>query len=548
MKQRRRPRAAAILVTLGLAASLVACSTGDEGEEGATSEAAPDAIVTAWPTDVTTLDPAQSSSAQDWEIGTNVYQGLVMPAWVETDDGSLLWGGLELAPALAESYELAETSATFHLRDDVTFYPSGNPLTAEDVVYSFSRTFDLGRTGDFNNGGLYSIDQFSIVDDYTIVASFEDRNGNPIAATPTLMQTFRMPTAGIVDSVEVQKHATADDPTATKWLAENVAGTGPYYIESRSPGQELVLAAVPDNPVVTPAFTSVTARIINSGSMSALLQGGEINLGVYGLTQKDFNDLEAAGFTVDHEETPEFTYLQMATEAGPLADELVRQAIGYAIPYDQIIDSVFFGRASRATSYVNTAAPGYAESFAQYETDPEKAEELMDEAGNPPVSFPLHFNNSDPELEDTAILIQDSLSSIGVKVELRPETPAAFSELITSRATKGEGDPDALLVKWGSWIDDPKTPVGYATTTGGVNNYSMWSDPRVDEIAAANQFAPFTDERSAAYVEAQEIVAEAAPLMPIARLGRTVVLAPGISGASFAPEFGLRYWTLTPAE
>ncbi|MBW9122085.1 ABC transporter substrate-binding protein [Microbacterium trichothecenolyticum] len=544
---RSRGHAVAGTVAVVLAATLVGCAPGGGGGSQATSSDI-DGISTAWPSDITTLDPVQSSSAQDWEIAENVYQGLVMSAWNEQEDGSLLWGGLELAPALAESWELGETSATFSLRDDVVFHPSGNPFTAADVVYSMSRAIDLDRAGDLNNGGVYSVDQFTIVDDHTVTVDFRDADGNPIPATPTLLQTFRMPPMGIVDSVEVQSHVTVDDPYATEWLSENVAGTGPYYISSRTAGQELTLEAVPENPIVEPAYGTVTVRVINSGSVSALLRGGEVNVGVYGLTQNEYNDLDSAGFTVDHEPTPDFTYLQMATEAGPLADQLVRQAIGYAIPYDLIIDSVFFGRAERADSYVNVAAPGHTDSFARYTYDIEQAKKLMAEAGSPSVTFPLHFNNAEAELEDMAILIQDHLGEIGVDVELRPETPAAFASLIDSRATAGEGDPDALLVKWSSWVDDPKTPVAYATASQGPNNYSRWSDPRVDEISAASRFAPFGPDRDAAYVEAQEIVAEAAPLMPIARVGRTVVLAPGITGAAFTPEFGMRYWTLTPAE
>ncbi|KSZ56119.1 hypothetical protein Z045_25035 [Rhodococcus pyridinivorans KG-16] len=524
--------------------TLTACGGAAASQSG---NALAGGIVTAWSADLTTLDPATASSAQDWEVATNVYQGLLMPEWTTTDDGSLLWSGLDLAPGLASSFEMEGSTATLHLRDDVKFYPSGNPLTAEDVIFSFGRIFELGRTGDLNNGGLYGIDQFEVLDDHTIRVSFEDRQGNPVAATATLMQTFRMPNYGIIDSAEALKHASDTDPTATEWLKNNVAGTGPYYVADRTPGQQLILAAVPDG-IIDPGYDSVTVRVINNGNIASLLRGGEINVGVYGLTQRDLNDLESAGLIIDHEKTPEFTYLQMATETGPLADPTVRQAIGYALPYEQIIDSVYFDRASRATSYVNEAAPGYAETFAQYTTDLDAARKLMDEAGNPSVSFPLHFNNSDPELEDTAILIQDSLAQIGVDVTIRPETPAAFQQLITQRATNGEGAPDALLVKWSSWIDDPKTPVSYATTTGGVNNYSMWSDPRVDEIAAANQFADLTDERAATYIEAQEIVADAAPLLPIARVGRSVALADGMTGASFAPEFGLRYWTLQPTE
>lgn len=543
----KKGKAVAILAAAGAVALALAGCTSSSAPAAANRSV--ESIVTAWPADLTTLDPAGAASPQDFELAKNLYQGLVQVKFNETDNGSLLWDGLELAPALAESWEMEGTTATFHLRDDATFYPSGNPVTAEDVRFSYERIFGTGSAGDLNNGGLQSPEQIVVLDEKTVQFNFTDRAGNPIPATPTLLATMRMPTTGIVDSVEAKEHATGDDPFAGEWLRNNTAGTGPYYVDSRTPGQQLVLKAVP-GAVPEPGFDTVTIRVVNNGSISSLMRGGEINVGVYGLTQKDFNDLESAGFTVDFQPTPEFTYLQMATEAGPLADEKVRQAIGYALPYDTIIDSVFFGRAERAESYVNLAAPGWTDAFAKYRTDVEQAEELMEEAGNPDVTVPLHYSNADPELEDMAIIIQDSLKEIGVNVEIRPEVPAAMSELIKNRAqvTPPTGDPDMLLVKWSAWIDDPKTPVGYATTTGGVNNYSLWSTPEVDAINQQYAFAPFSEERDAAYAKAQEIVADAAPLLPIAITGRTTVMAPGIEGASYSPEFGMRYWTLKPSD
>jgi peptide/nickel transport system substrate-binding protein len=538
------------LVTASLAAliALTACSSNDSTDTS--GAASGDSLVTAWPSDVSTLDPGNVSTDQDKELTMNIYQRLLEYDFTTDENGSLVWKGLDAKASLAESYELTGTSAIFHLRTDVTFYPSGNPLTADDVLFSFQRSMALGGSTDFSNGGLQQPSQFSVVDEHTFKMDFTDVAGNPVEATPTLIATMRFPNFGIVDSKVAKEHATADDPTANEWLRSNSAGTGPYYIDSRTPGQELTLQAVPDLWSGEPAYKTVTVRVVNNGNIASLVRSGQVNVGLFGLTQKDLNDLSTAGLTVDHQATPDFIHLQLAEDSGPFADEKVRQAVATVLPYQDMVDNIFFGRAERSLSYVNLKAPGYDEAWGSYETDVAKAKELMAEAGNPKIEVPLQYSNAEPAYEDMAILIQSSLKDIGITATLQPQTPAAMFNLILQRATAKAGDaltePQMVMFNLSIYLDDPKSPVSFYSRSGGALNYPRHSDPAFDAIADANQFAAPSPEREAAYVDLQEQAAADASFIPMIVTGRTVVVSKGITGIAYSPEIGVRYWTLTP--
>jgi peptide/nickel transport system substrate-binding protein len=526
-------------------AFLAACGASD-GNGGGGSKAT-DHLIVAWPNDADSLDPQNNSySFQDWDLCCNLYETLVSCKFVDNGHGVMVWDGLELAPELADSWETAGDTATFHLNKTRKFYPTGNPLTADDVIFSYQRIFDLQTQSSLNTGGIFSMDQITKVDDHTVKMKFTDSDGKPIDVNGFQLAVFRWPNVAIVDSVEVKKHMTSSDATATKWLKDNTAGTGPYYIKSRTIGQQLELAAVPDH-ARNPAYKNVTIQV--AGNVLSLVKGGSVNLAVYGLTQQDVDSLaKGTALEAQYSKAPEFFMLEMGTDAGgPFVDKRVRQAIAYTIPYDEIVKSLFGGKVAKDESMVTTGANGYDPAWSKYTTDIAKAKELMSQAGNPKVSVPLHFVNSDPTLQSMAILIKSSAAQAGIEFVLTQETPASQSALTNARNTGAKsGPPHALLYKWGVWMDDPSITIGYFFTSTGVNNYPHWSDPRVDEISKKWFGKPPSAARAADYKEAQKIIADAAPIIPIVQANRIIVTAKGMTGATVSPEMCVRYWPLKP--
>jgi peptide/nickel transport system substrate-binding protein len=530
---------------LAALASLGACSPSP-GAGGSSSGV--NSIVTAWPLDIATMDPATASTDQDKELTLNVYQRLLEYKWTQDTDGSYVWAGLDSVGSLAQSWEMNGTSAVFHLRTDVKFYPTGNPLTAEDFRWSVERCLALAGS-DFRNGGIYNASQVVVVDDHTVTINFTDVSGTPAPATPTLLATMRMPCSGVVDSVEAKKHATPGDPYAEKWLVSNVAGTGPYYVKSRSIGQQIDLAVVPGSRSPAPAMTSVTVRVTQSGSVSSLLRGGSLNVGLFGLSPNDIKDLKTAGFAAVHKATPDFVFIQMAEGTGPFADQRVRQAVAYAIPYEDIVNNVYFGLAERSLSYVNVKAAGYTPAWGKYSTNMDRAKSLIKEAGNPTFTVPFRYNNAEPAYEDMARLIQDAVKNLGITLTLTPMPKAHLTANVQTRAKSKPGAQttnDIVMNNLSIYIDDPKSPVSFYSHTGATNNYPLFSNPTVDSLADQNQYGALTADRASAYQKIQQIVADDASFLPLVVTGRTVVLAKGITGTCFTPEIGVRFWTLEP--
>lgn len=535
----------AALAAGAVAITLTACTP----QTSTPTASAPDSLSVAWPNDATTLDPAWSATDQNNEVSMNVYQTLVGYEYTDGEDGSKVAQGIGITPGLAESWTVSGSTVTFDLRDTVKFYPSGNPLTSADVKFSLER--NLGATGgpELNGSGIYSADQIEIVNTSTVALHYTDAQGNPVPASPASIAALRFATYGIIDSSVALGHATPTDPDGGDWLAKNVAGTGPYFIESRTPGQNLTLKSVPDVWSGPPAFSTVRINVVNDANVASLLKGNTVNIGLYGLTPKDVNSLRNSGFRTVHAQTQNYLELQLASDTGPLADPLVRQAIAHALPYDKIVEQVYFGDAQRSLSFVSPHASGYAPAWEKY-GDAQKAQQLMDKAGNPKVSISLQYSNESGTYESAALLIKDALGKIGINVTLESQTTSTVLSSILARGSGQAATPaaDMILFNISVYLEDPKAPTNLWADSKGVLNFPHFADPQVDELQKTWAAQAPGAERDQAYRTIQEIAADDASFLPIATIGRSIVSVPGITGITFQPEIGVRYSTLIPSK
>jgi peptide/nickel transport system substrate-binding protein len=284
------------------------------------------------------------------------------------------------------------------------------------------------------------------------------------------------------------------------------------------------------------------------------MQSGAINLADTGMTNQQVNSLASAGKTVVWQDTGNFDMFAItsspASQVGPLGNKLVRQAIAYALPYNEVLKNILYGRGQRAGSIVMNFAPEYTGAWLQYSTNIAKAKQLMKEAGNPTVSEPLYYLEGDQDQTDTAILLKASLAQIGITTTLTPETQAGLFDVVDARSTPAAGaqvgPPGLELFNWSGFTDDPSIVIGYWATKGGINNYALYSSPTVNAINAKWASEPGSAARTAAYRKAQTIIADDAPYIPIAYTGAVTVVEKGITGVSFSPGGSSRYWTLHP--
>ena len=186
---------------------------------------------------INSLDIHRSGTNRDsYQVAINCYDRLVSFGTKQMPDGSLSYDYDNVAPELAESWEISDdgTVMTFTIREGATFW-DGKPVTAHDVKWSLDRAVSLGGfpTVQMKAGRLSSPEQFEAVDDRTfrITLPFSSKLALPDLATPIPI---------IINSEVAKANATEDDPWATEYLHRNPAGSGAYKVARWDAGQQLV--------------------------------------------------------------------------------------------------------------------------------------------------------------------------------------------------------------------------------------------------------------------------------------------------------------------
>ena len=511
-------------------------------------------LVHALPSDIASLDPADIRSQQDQEIGVNVYERLVQFKFNAQPDGTLKAHPTEVVPQLAQSWTIDGPVITFTLRPGVKFYPTGNPVTSEDVRYSFERLVRIVGNGRNQAGiaGLFKPEQVEAVDPMTVRITFTDNNGVP-TAIPVALTSMKFQQFAIIDSVEVKKHATTEDPWANTWLIKNLATTGPYYIASRTLAQQLELKAVPDHwSGQQPAFETVILRVTGNADLVSLIKGGVVDYAAEGLTGRQYDALAAAGFPVLHGDTPSILRVSMAMDKEPFTDARVRQAMLYAMPTDRILRTALANRGFRSICYYNPEDITCSNNFAAFALNLDRAKALLKEAGKESFSFDFWYSSALPYNNDIAILIADSLKSIGVTANLKPTPALQLLDAIRARINGVDQSMSGMYLSEGViWLNDPSTltnlTVVTKSPTAGVTNWARYSDPEVDALHVKFRNSGDVPARIAAYKTIQDrLAAAAATSNPLIVLGRTIVVSPRITGVTFSQDPYARYAYLKP--
>jgi peptide/nickel transport system substrate-binding protein len=445
-------------------------------------------------------------------------------------DGTLTYDYAQLKPELAESWEVASDamSVTFKLRKDAKFH-DGSPVTAKDIKWSFDRAVTVGGfpTFQMKAGSLEKPEQFVVVDDYTFRVNFLRKD------KLTLMD-MAVPVASVYNSTLVKKHVTKEDPWGLVWTKTNTAGGGAYKVEAYRPGQEIIYARFEgwkSGPL--PKIKRVVQRQVPSaGNRRALLEKGDIDM-TYEMPPKDFLELSQAG-KVAVASTPNenaIWYVDMNVKKPPFDNVKVRQAIAWAMPYDKILSSAMYQRAipmygADSPTATDTAWP-QAHGYAQ---DLGKAKKLLAEAGFPDgFATELSFDLGNGTVsEPAAVLIQEALGAIGIKVTLNKVPGANW------RAAMVKKEMPFSLNRFGGWLNYPE--YFFFWNYHGQNavfNTMNYQNPKMDALIDAARFE--TDPvKYATEVEGFIDIAFAeVPRIPIAQPRIDVAMQKNIQGYAY---------------
>jgi peptide/nickel transport system substrate-binding protein len=458
--------------------------------------------------------------------------GLVRNPYVQApDDPNALTQDLyDFEGVLAESYDVSPDGLryTFHLRRGVVSV-AGNPFTADDVMWSYERKWNSTSIAPaISLPALWDpAEQLRKIDDFTVEFTLTlAGHGFP------LMSVLSKISGEIYDSTLLKQHATEEDPYAVSWSNLNGNfGFGPFVMESYQAGQQISYVANPDYPLGEPAIKRLVQRVVpDAGVRATLARNGDVDVAVQ-CRPSDVADLETVDeVTTFRADTNNFLWLFLNTATGPTADVRVRQAFFKAIPYQEIIDQVYHGKANETRGLLDPNAPGYDGSGIDEQVyDPDGSLALLAEAGiTTPVEVSLMVSNAVPDLEEAAIQMQTYGRAAGfdLRIDVVPASVANERSnqhnfqlyMIRDMAVSFESPPYALLLAFPQ--DNP----------GG--NSTLWEDDRYYAAVDAGSLAgDALGDAAGQFWHAAELVwQEGRPQVSIAKVQPLMVFHRGITG------------------
>lgn len=486
---------------------LVGCSSdagGDDksgGTDGGDSDAQ-DTLIYGRGADATRLDPATVTDGESLKVTQQVMETLI----------KFKPGTTELEPGLATDWEQKDDGKTyvFELREGVKFH-DGTDFNADAVVYNFERwqngsdednfAYYPSMFGGFGDESV--IESVEAVDEYTVEFHLRD------SFAPFLKNLAMTPFA--IASPEALEEG-ADE------FEKHPVGTGPFEFAEWDKDNKIVLTKNEDYwDEGKPKLERVIFRVIddNSARLNAL-KSGEIDL-MDGTNPSDVESIEEDDDLEIYNRPPlSMAYFGFNVEEEPFDNKDVRVALNHAVDKESLINAFYAGQGEPAKNPMPPTVDGYNDEIEAYEYDPEKAKELLADAGYPD-GFEMDLwtmSNPRPYLPEPGKIaenIQSTFGEVGVDVNIQTYEWSTYIEKVI------DGEAPAFLMGWTGDNGDADNFIYTLLDEDaiGSNNMSRYANPDVHELLKDAQTEPDDEVRMELYKKAQEIIHEEAPWIPI---------------------------------
>lgn len=320
-----------------------------------------DTIIIGLRTDsIITLDPAMYRDRETGAVLRNIYDSLI----TSTPDGNI-------EPMLAASWDVVDDRTfEFSLQPDVHF-TNGDPLTASDVVFTFNRILEEGAIGGATSpraGLLGPLESVEKVDDLTVRFNYSETFPAELLLQ-ALVQFQVVPEAYVT---EVGADAFAEAPI----------GSGPFSFVRGELDSQIVLKRNPDYWNGAPELEGVIFRMMPEPSTRlAALLSGEVH--IIQAVSPDLVERLSGAPNIEVKTAPgtRSYQIELNNAEGPFTDVRVRQALNHAVNWDDILGNIYRGYADRLSTGFLPSGFGFDTELEPYGYDPEKARELLREAG-----------------------------------------------------------------------------------------------------------------------------------------------------------------------
>ncbi len=404
-------------------------------------------------TDLTSLDPHNHNDTVSAYATRHIYNNLVRM----TEDN-------EFVGDLAESWEYKDdVTVEFTLKEGVKFH-DGSVLTAEDVKFSLESQKESAKVGHL----VSMVESVEVVDDTHFIIHLN---------TPSnaLISSLNHSGCAIFSKAHVEKILAEG-----KNIEDEPMGTGPYKFENWTPGASFSLVKNPDyfDPERAAQNDRLIFKVIPENSARTIaLENGEVDL-LVNVPSTDAQKIrDNDKLALDEYVSTHVEYFTVNHSKAPFDDIRVRQALSYAINKDDIVIASMNGEASTFDNYIGAAAIGYYDVVTKYEYNPEKAKELLAEAG---VADGFTFNCyvAGATRATSATVIQANLAELGITMNIEQMEASTFYE------KTGNGEHDSCLAGWVANAEPDNTyrPLFVSADTGAGGNRSYYKNPEVDKL------------------------------------------------------------------
>mgnify|MGYP006412849921 FL=1 len=472
--------------------------------------------------EIITLDPAAMFEFAAMEYANNTYNTLVS---YDLDNVANIKG------QVADSWEVSQDGKiyTFILNDNLKF-ASGNPVTADDVVFSLQRvilldkapSFLLSQFG-FNKENVTT--NIRSINNHTVELKLESK-----FAPTMLLYCLASPATSIVDKNLLLKHQENGD-YGNKWLSTNYAGSGDFRLGTWQANEYLMLERTPNIYNENLVEKVIIRHVRESVTQKLLLKQGDIDI-ARNLTKTDGLPKEIAMVSAPK---GSLTYMSLNQNHPKLKIPQVRQAIKYLIDYKGMAEALFENQVEVHQSFI---PKGFfaADTSNPFSYNLQKAKSLLKEVGLED-GFDITMDVYNLEL---AQAIQASFATANIRVKIIPgDSKQIFTKFMTRKH-------DVLIATWGTDYQDPHANA--STFTLNQNNSdtpkiktlawrSGWDIPKISvkTLNAATERDP--SKREQAYIDLQQEYYSNSPLIVMYQKKDIAILSNKVSGLVLGPSF-----------
>ena len=431
-----------------------------------------------------TLDPQGWSMDSDFRLCYQIYE----PLYRVDDETNAI-------PVLAESYTVSDDglSYVFKLRSDVNF-ANGEKMTASDVKFSIERA----KNSAYLQSNVTTVDTVDADD-----------------ANNTVTVHLTEPTPGLIEGLSyvliVNQKFVEENQDENGSLGFKACGTGPYMLKEYTPDVSVTMEANPNYRGEAPAIKNLKFFLItDENTAMTAFQAGELDIARFSNTSnwetlKADPNYQTAELTTNH-----VTYMIMNTKQAPFDNPLVREAISYAVNRDDAIAMALNGMGTPTYTLVTPMMVGYPETEPAYTYDPEKAKQLLAEAGYPNgLDIGEIQVLSGTYFEDVAVVLQQQLAAVGITSSISGlEANTLISNTMGGNfGMAAMGQTNTYDMSWLSTY--------YGTESIGSMNMAQYSDPQVDEMLKAANTEMDAEKRISLYKDILDKVDKEAIYVPL---------------------------------